>query len=125
MTSSRFSGSSAMIGVARKSRVSAMRGDDFVQHAEIAAVAIGRGRADAPQPRRQEHVAFDEALRLQFVAERIDRLVDDEMALEIAVERDQPFALVVLLQASWRRAGAEIDADRAFTSPERSVPAMS
>ena len=89
-----------------------MRGDDFVEHAEGAVVAVGRGRADAPQPRRQEHVALDEALRLQFVAERVDRLVDDEMALEIAVEGDQPLALVVPLQRLGERQGGKIDADR-------------
>ena len=54
--------------VAGKSRVSAMRGDDFVQHPERAVVAIRRGRADAPESRREEHVALDETLRLQFVA---------------------------------------------------------
>ena len=77
-----------------------MRGDDLVEHAEIAAMAIGRGRADAPQARRQEHVALDEALRLQFVAERVDLAVDDEMPLQVAEERDQPFALVVLAARS-------------------------
>ena len=66
-----------LIRVARKSRISAMRRDDFVKHAERAVVAVGRGRADAPEPWGEEHVAFDEALRLQFVAERVDRLIDD------------------------------------------------
>ena len=75
-------------------------------------MAIGRGRADAPKARREEHVALDEALRLQFVAQRIDRLIDDEMALEIAVEGDQPLALVVLLKRLGEGQGAKIDADR-------------
>src|SRR5271157_5303152 len=100
------------IGVARKSRVAAMRRNDFVEHAELAVVAVRRGRADAPKPRRQEHVTLDEALRLQFVAERVDLIVDDEMTLEVAKERDQPFALVVALQRTGERQGGEVDADR-------------
>ena len=112
MTSSRLSGVERLIRVAGEARVSAMRRDDLVEHAEGAVVAVRRGRADAPQPRREEHVALDEALRLQFVAERVDRLIDDEVALEIAVERDQPLALVVLLERLGEGQGAKIDADR-------------
>ena len=112
MTPSRFVGIERLIRVARKSRVSAMRRDDFVEHAEGAVVPIRRGRADAPKAGRQEHVTLDEALRLQFVAKRIDRLVDDEMALEITEERDQPLALVVLLKRFGEGQGAKVDADR-------------
>ena len=119
-TASRFVGIERQIGVARKARLAAMRGDDLIEHAEIAVVAVRRGRADAPQPRRQEHVALDEALRLQFVAERVDRLVDDQMALEVAVERDQPLALVVLLKRLGEGQGAKIDADRRLR-PRRSA----
>ena len=99
-----------------------MRDDDFVEHAEGAVMAVGRGRADAPQPRRQEHVALDETLRLQFVAERIDRLVDDEMALEIAVERDEPLALVVPFQRLGERKGGKVDADRLLDLASAAFP---
>src|SRR5271165_1283074 len=91
-----------------------MRRDDLVEHPEGSVVAVRRRRPDAPQPGRQKDVAFDEALRLQFVAERIDRLVDDEMALEVAEKGYQPLALVVALQRSGEGQGAKIDADRRF-----------
>ena len=121
MTSSRFSGIERHIRVARKPRVSAMCGDDLVEHAEGAVVPVRRGRTDAPKPRREEHVALDEALRLQFVAQCIDRLVDDEMALEIAIERDQPLALVVSLKRLGEGQGAKVDADWRldFAGPQR------
>src|SRR5271157_787319 len=102
------------IGVARKSRVAAVRRNDFVEHAELAVVAVRSGRADAPQSRRQENVTLDEALRLQFVAERVDLIVDDEMALQVAIERDQPFALVVALQRPGEGQGGKVDADRSL-----------
>jgi hypothetical protein len=67
------------VGVARKACVAAMRHDDLVEHAKGAVGAVRRSRAIAPKPRRQEDVAFDKTLRLQLVAKRVDRLVDDEM----------------------------------------------
>ena len=105
-----------MIRVARKSRVSPMRGNDFVEHAERAIVAIGRGRADAPQPWREEHVAFDEALRLQFVAERIDLFVDHEMAFQVAEDWDEIFALVVPLERLGEGELAKVNANRPHAS---------
>ena len=40
-----------------------MGADDAVERGDVVAVAVGRGRADAPQLGGHEHVALDEALR--------------------------------------------------------------
>src|SRR5208282_4860367 len=97
------------IRVARKAGVAAMRRDDLIEHAKGAVVAIRRSRPDAPEPGRQKDVAFDKTLSLQLVAERVDRLVDDEMALEVAIKRDQPLALVVSFQRPGEGQGAQIN----------------
>ena len=46
----------------RQRDLAAMGADDAVERREIAAMPVGRGRADAPQFRRLELVALDEAL---------------------------------------------------------------
>jgi len=61
-----------------------MCADDFIERAEIAAMAVGRRRADAPQTRRQEHIAFDEACACKFIAERVDLPRRPSNGLEIA-----------------------------------------
>ncbi len=83
------------------------------------------GRADAPEPRREEHVALDETLRLQFIAERIDGLIDDEVALEIAIDGDQPLTLVVFCSILAKGRALRSMRMGSLTSPKRNVPAMS
>ena len=94
--------------VAGRARGAAVRVDRLGQGHHVAAVAVRGGRADAPQLRRHEDVALDEALGQQLVAEARDLAVGHRVALQVAEQRHQRAALPVALERPGPRGQREV-----------------